>query len=55
MQFGVDLTPEQVAALDDDIVWYVPRTVNGKTVLVPQLYQLLQQIPNSSFGVPKNL
>ncbi|APG31156.1 hemagglutinin repeat-containing protein [Granulibacter bethesdensis] len=38
LQFGVDLTPEQVAALDDDIVWYVPRTVNGKIVLVPQLY-----------------
>ncbi|WP_172822937.1 hemagglutinin repeat-containing protein [Granulibacter bethesdensis] len=38
LQIGVDLTSEQVAGLDKDIVWYVPRIVNGQTVLVPQLY-----------------
>lgn len=38
LQFGEALTTEQQAALDEDIVWYVPQIVDGKTVLVPQLY-----------------
>ncbi|CAI3954812.1 S-layer family protein [Commensalibacter papalotli (ex Botero et al. 2024)] len=38
LQFGSALTSEQQAALDEDIVWYVPQVVDGQTVLVPQLY-----------------
>jgi|GEM_PF-2707763 len=38
LQLGVALTPEQVAALDRDIVWYVRTTVGGQEVLEPRLY-----------------
>ncbi|MDI2111713.1 beta strand repeat-containing protein [Commensalibacter nepenthis] len=38
LQFGTALTSEQQAALDEDIVWYVPQVVDGQTVLVPKLY-----------------
>ncbi|EHD13496.1 hypothetical protein CIN_16880 [Commensalibacter intestini A911] len=38
LQFGTALTAEQQAALNEDIVWYVPQVVDGQTVLVPQLY-----------------
>ncbi|WP_213991505.1 hemagglutinin repeat-containing protein [Sodalis sp. dw_96] len=38
LQFGVSLTPDQVAGLTQSIVWYVPITVDGQTVLAPQLY-----------------
>lgn len=35
---GVALSREQMAALTSDIVWLVERTVNGETVLVPEVY-----------------
>ncbi len=38
LQFGISLTPQQVAALDKSIVWWEPVTVNGQTVLAPKLY-----------------
>lgn len=38
LQFGVSLTPQQVAALDQSIVWWEKVTVNGQTVLAPKLY-----------------
>lgn len=38
LQFGVSLTPDQVAGLTQSIVWYVPITVDGQTVLAPKLY-----------------
>jgi len=34
----IALTPEQQAALTQDIVWYEERVVDGETLLVPQLY-----------------
>ncbi|TXH91922.1 MAG: filamentous hemagglutinin N-terminal domain-containing protein, partial [Pseudomonas sp.] len=38
LRVGVSLTPEQIASLDKDIVWMVETVVQGKKVLVPQLY-----------------
>ncbi|MFT8731844.1 MAG: hemagglutinin repeat-containing protein [Acetobacter fabarum] len=38
LTFGTALTTAQQAALTQNIVWYVPETVNGKTVLTPRLY-----------------
>jgi filamentous hemagglutinin len=38
LRLGVALTPEQVASLQKDVVWMVETEVNGKKVLVPQLY-----------------
>lgn len=38
LRVGVALTSEQVANLHKDIVWMVESVVNGKKVLVPQLY-----------------
>ncbi|QGY33109.1 hemagglutinin repeat-containing protein [Pantoea cypripedii] len=38
LQFGVSLTPEQVAGLTKSIVWWEKTTVDGQTVLVPKLY-----------------
>ncbi|NHO58119.1 hypothetical protein GOB86_13905 [Acetobacter lambici] len=38
LTFGTALTAAQQAALTQNIVWYVPETVNGKTVLTPRLY-----------------
>lgn len=35
---GQRLSAEQAARLDRDIVWMEERTVNGQTVLVPQIY-----------------
>jgi len=35
---GVALSPEQINALTDDMVWMVEKEVAGETVLVPQLY-----------------
>ena len=35
---GVALTSTQVAALTDDIVWLVEQEVNGRKVMVPQVY-----------------
>ncbi|MBI0082777.1 hemagglutinin repeat-containing protein, partial [Commensalibacter sp. W6292M3] len=37
-KFGTALTKEQQASLAKDIVWYVPALVDGRQVLVPQLY-----------------
>ena len=38
LRVGVALTAEQVASLQKDIVWMVETEVQGKKVLVPQLY-----------------
>ncbi|MDO6582175.1 hemagglutinin repeat-containing protein [Photobacterium sp. 2_MG-2023] len=38
LQAGVALTPEQVAGLTQDIVWWEPVDVNGQQVLAPKLY-----------------
>lgn len=35
---GEALSEEQISKLDKDIVWYVNKKINGKDVLVPQLY-----------------
>ncbi|MET3722615.1 beta strand repeat-containing protein [Sphingomonas trueperi] len=38
LQLGVALTPEQVAALTEPMVWYVQSRVEGQDVLVPVVY-----------------
>ncbi|KDM90062.1 hemagglutinin repeat-containing protein [Photobacterium galatheae] len=38
LQAGVALTPEQVAGLTQDIVWWEPVEVKGQQVLAPKLY-----------------
>ncbi|MEA9393210.1 hemagglutinin repeat-containing protein [Acerihabitans sp. TG2] len=38
LQFGVSLTPEQVANLTHSIVWWEPINVDGNIVLAPKLY-----------------
>lgn len=38
LQLGVNLSPEQVAALTKSIVWWEKTTVDGQTVLAPKLY-----------------
>ncbi|WP_456295099.1 hemagglutinin repeat-containing protein [Vibrio sp. AK197] len=38
LQAGVALTPEQIANLENDIIWYERVTVNGQEVLAPKLY-----------------
>jgi filamentous hemagglutinin len=35
---GVELTPEQCAALTHDMMWLVKKKINGQEVLVPHLY-----------------
>lgn len=35
---GIALSPEQVGALTDPIIWLEPRTIDGADVLVPVLY-----------------
>ena len=35
---GVALTEAQIAALQNDLVWYVTETIKGQEVLVPRLY-----------------
>ncbi|WP_197467403.1 DUF637 domain-containing protein [Thalassospira xiamenensis] len=35
---GVSLTGEQIASLQNDIVWYVTEIIDGEEVLVPRLY-----------------
>ncbi|WP_311135642.1 two-partner secretion domain-containing protein [Yoonia vestfoldensis] len=35
---GIALTPDQIAALTDDIIWVEEALVNGQTVLVPRVY-----------------
>ncbi|APL35768.1 Contact-dependent inhibitor A [Escherichia coli] len=38
LTFGVALTADQVAALDQSILWYKAVTINGQTVMVPEVY-----------------
>ena len=38
LKFGVALTADQVAALDRSILWYKAVTINGQTVMVPEVY-----------------
>ena len=35
---GQALTQDQINALDEDIIWYVSKEVNGVSVLTPQIY-----------------
>lgn len=35
---GQELTQEQINSLNEDIVWYVTKNVNGVEVLAPQVY-----------------
>lgn len=38
LQFGVALTAEQVAALDQSMLWWESATLNGQTVMIPKVY-----------------
>lgn len=38
LSVGVELTAAQIRALNEDIVWYVEREVQGQTVLVPEVF-----------------
>lgn len=38
LKVGKALTSAQISALNNDIIWYVEKTVDGKKVLVPELY-----------------
>ena len=38
LEIGKPLTPDQINALEKDIVWYVEMEVDGEVVLVPQVY-----------------
>ncbi|WP_105668127.1 hemagglutinin repeat-containing protein [Cronobacter dublinensis] len=38
LQFGVALTRDQIASLDNSILWWETATVNGETVMIPKLY-----------------
>ncbi|WP_408865163.1 hemagglutinin repeat-containing protein [Aristophania vespae] len=38
LEFGVALTAEQQKKLKENIVWYVPVIIDGKTVLAPKVY-----------------
>ncbi|EEZ5956473.1 contact-dependent inhibition toxin CdiA, partial [Escherichia coli] len=38
LKFGVALTADQVAALNQSILWYKAVTINGQTVMVPEVY-----------------
>lgn len=38
LELGIALSPEQVANLSQDILWYEQIEVNGQTVLAPKLY-----------------
>ena len=38
LKVGVELSPDQIAALKEDIIWYVELEVGGHKVLVPELY-----------------
>jgi adhesin HecA-like repeat protein len=35
---GVALTPEEIKALDEDIIWYGEEEINGVKILVPRIY-----------------
>lgn len=38
LKFGVALTADQVAALNRSILWYKAVTINGQTMMVPEVY-----------------
>ncbi|WP_282808193.1 hemagglutinin repeat-containing protein [Hafnia alvei] len=38
LSFGVALNADQIAALDNSILWWEASTINGQTVMVPKLY-----------------
>ncbi|WP_449261517.1 contact-dependent inhibition toxin CdiA [Escherichia coli] len=38
LKFGVALTADQVAALDQSILWYKAVTIKGQTVMAPEVY-----------------
>lgn len=38
LSFGVALNADQIAALDNSILWWESSTINGQTVMVPKLY-----------------
>ncbi|EFF3566245.1 contact-dependent inhibition toxin CdiA [Escherichia coli] len=38
LKFGVALTADHVAALDQSILWYKAVTIKGQTVMVPEVY-----------------
>ncbi|ELI1809570.1 hemagglutinin repeat-containing protein [Vibrio fluvialis] len=50
LQAGVALTPEQVASLTRDIVWWEPTDINGQTVLAPKLYLSQATLANVKSG-----
>lgn len=53
LQVGLALTPEQVAELTRDIIWYAEEEINGQKVLVPQLYlcpTTLAALASDNFG-----
>ncbi|MDA8517833.1 hemagglutinin repeat-containing protein [Citrobacter sp. Igbk 16] len=38
LKFGVALTAEQIASLEQSMLWWEAATVNGETVMIPKLY-----------------
>ncbi|MCX8667012.1 hemagglutinin repeat-containing protein, partial [Acetobacteraceae bacterium B3987] len=51
LTFGRDLTADEQSRLTDNIVWYVPVSVNGQTVLVPKLYLAPGKVKLANGGV----
>ncbi|WED25523.1 hemagglutinin repeat-containing protein [Vibrio sp. DW001] len=50
LELGIALSPEQVANLSQDILWYEQIEVNGQTVLAPKLYLAQLTRDNISYG-----
>ena len=38
LKFGISLTAEQIAALNQSILWWEAAVINGETVMIPKLY-----------------
>ncbi|MEL4013208.1 hemagglutinin repeat-containing protein [Dryocola clanedunensis] len=38
LQFGIALTAAQIASLDQSLLWWEAKSVNGQTVMVPKVY-----------------
>lgn len=38
LKFGVALTAEQIATLEQSMMWWEAATINGETVMIPKLY-----------------
>ena len=51
LTFGQALTSDEQSRLTDNIVWYVPVSVNGQTVLVPKLYLAPGKVKLANGGV----